>query len=226
MAINENDIEDAVRDLQKKVWNQYKFEISDLIQLLHPGHAAYVLGYEYQERESLGQFGFKNDRFEVAGYIDRASKVLAVSKRFNQNVLRFTGAHELAHIMMHPGESHHRDRPVSGLAKQTYCRPPIEREADSFAARFLMPKNLVKAKLEETFGLKEPIVFDDVLAYHLAPDDCESLLRADISSLDREIALASKEKFGGRQFNSLAKQFRVSVSSMAIRLKELGVIKN
>jgi Zn-dependent peptidase ImmA (M78 family) len=226
MAINENDIEEAVCELQNKVSASYKNKISDPIQLLHPGHAAFVLGYDYQERESLGQFGFKGDRFEVAGYIDRGSKVLAVSKRFNENILRFTGAHELAHIVLHLGESYHRDRPVSGLAKQTYIRPPIEREADSFAARFLMPKNLVKTRLEETFGLKEPIVFDDVLAYHLAPDDSESLLRADTSGLEREIALASREKFAGRRFNSLAKQFCVSVSSMAIRLKELGVITN
>ena len=36
--------------------------------------AAIVLGLNYQKVETLGRFGFKGDKFEVAGVINRLQK--------------------------------------------------------------------------------------------------------------------------------------------------------
>ena len=42
----------------------------------------------------------------------------------------------------------HRDRPVHGIGVQTSSRPPHEREADYFAACFLVPESLLADALD------------------------------------------------------------------------------
>jgi len=145
--------------------------------------------------------------------------------RFPQETIRFTGAHEIGHWLLHPKEVMHRDRPVKGLVVEASSRPAQEKEADYFAACFLMPRRLVTKALESTFSVRSPFIFDDTASFHLRPDDLESLLRPDDGAWDRAVSLASAESYSGRHFHSLAKQFRVSVSTMAIRLKELELIR-
>lgn len=56
---------------------------------------------------------------------------------------RFTGAHELGHLFLHSGES--RPRAVSPIKSNTISRRmSSERQADDFAASFLMPAHLVR----------------------------------------------------------------------------------
>ncbi len=117
----------------------------------------------------------------------------------------------------------HRDRPIDGSKK--VVRKPKEKEADYFAACFLMPAKLLRSKIEETFGMKPPIRVDENLAFWLCPSNPNDLVRPMAGSDTRECVLASAESFRGRHFDSLAKQFRVSQGAMAIRLKELGIFK-
>ena len=226
--MNKPEIEKNVHDVHARIWRCHNMpsnpKTSELIQMLDPAIAAQVLGVEFAYYEELGPFGDRRWRFEVAGLVDRQAGRIAVSKKFKPQTMRFTGAHEIGHWILHPREVMHRDRPIDGLRRETHCRPPEEREADYFAACFLMPQKLVRQTLESTFGVKTPFVFDDDSAFWLCPDDPDSLLRAEQGSLDRAIALAGAVSYGGRHFNSLAEQFRVSLSTMAIRLKELGLI--
>jgi hypothetical protein len=53
----------------------------------------------------------------------------------------------------------------------------------------------------------------------------ESLLYPPKDSLVRERALASASTFQGKHFDSLATLFKVSVETMAIRIKELGLVR-
>ena len=85
----------------------------------------------------------------------------------------------------------HRDRPVHGIGVQTSSRPPHEREADYFAACFLVPESLLADALEFAFLTKSPFVFDDAAAFHLSPKDPDSVLRPEVGSLARALALAS-----------------------------------
>lgn len=222
-------IERAVRDLHGQIWQKRKVYWPDgtpnnLVDMLEPEIAAKILGVEFEHHEDLGQFGYRGDRFETAGLLDRRARKIAVSMKFSPEAIRFTGAHEIGHWLLHPDQAMYRERPIKGLVGQTSSRPPQEKEADYFAGCFLVPPGLVEEALEFAFS-SAPFVFDDTAAFWLCPSDPESLLRADDESLDRALAVASTESYGGRRFISLARQFRVSPTTMAIRLRELELIQ-
>ena len=50
-------------------------------------------------------------------------------------------------------------------------------------------------------------------------------MRAGRDSMKFALTVASARRFNGRDFRSLADTFNVSVSAMAIRLRELGLIE-
>lgn len=227
--MNKYQIEKQSRELIGAMWSARTTVWPDKditkLDLLDPSLAAEFLGVYFDNLESLGSFGNKGNRFEVAGSLDRDMNQILISNKFNRDIQRFTGAHEIGHWVLHKGNVKHRDLPIKGLNTDDNNRPKEEQEADHFAACFLMPRNLVKEHFEYTFQTNVPIEFDDDIAFWLAPDDPDSLLRYDKNSLNRELALASAESYQGRTFHSLAKQFRVSTKSMAIRIKELKLIK-
>ena len=200
--------------------------VVDPVDMLDPEFAASVLGVSYEEHNSLGnRFNKNGASVEIAGLIDRQAGKIAVSSRFHPDVVRFTGAHEIGHWLLHDDKVMHKDLPVKGLATGRYIRPQFEREADHFAAFLLMPRKLVTARLEMYFSTRSPIIFDENTAFALRPDDPESLLRPDNGSLDRALVIASCESYRGKRFHSLAKQFHVSVTTMAIQLNEFGLIQ-
>jgi Zn-dependent peptidase ImmA (M78 family) len=207
-------IEQAARSLRRLIWDRQDEFWPDSAP-----NAMDVLNPEVAARGNFGQAGI---RFEIAGLIDRQSRKIAISRRFPPEVRRFTAAHEIGHWLLHPGEVMHRDKPIQGMS--TYFRPPIEAEADYFAACFLMPERALTKKIEETFGVSVPISFTEDMAFWLAPGDSNHLVYPDQGSRAREFAMAAATSFAGRHFHSLAEQFGVSVSSMAFRLDELGLI--
>lgn len=222
-------IEEKARDLLIQILDRRKEFWPDreasLFEIPNPELAAFCLGVGYEFREELGRFGFRGQHFEVAGQLDRNERRIAISRRFSLEIRRFTGAHEIGHWVLHPQEKMHRDRPIKGLDHNNHIpRDLYEREADHFSACFLMPRKLVKRAFESTFSTKE-FVFNDATAFHLSPSDMNSLLWPREGCLDRELALATARSFNGRHFDSLASRFQVSPSTMAIRIKELGLIR-
>jgi hypothetical protein len=125
--------------------------------------------------------------------------------------------------MLHPDEVMHRDRPIDGLIYSS--RDMKEREADYFAACYLMPAKLLADYFSSLFSTTIPLAFNEHVAFHLAPYDPHSLLAANEKSLDRELAIARCESFAGQRFHSLSKLFRVSDAPMAIRIKELKLTR-
>lgn len=77
---------------------------------------------------------------------------------------------------------------------------------------------------QKQFKVRTPLRFDDGLAYWLCPEDPESLLYVEQSSLAREKALSKCTGLAGRSFPSLADQFKVSVGAMALRIRELRLV--
>jgi Zn-dependent peptidase ImmA (M78 family) len=222
-------IETAARDLLNAMYRQrsvlWPGENRPPHEMMEPPEAARFLGAEFRLYDELGGFGNRGSRFETAGMLDRRRAIIAVATKFPPEVVRFTGAHEVAHWLLHPGEVMHRDRPVKGLTADAGRRSSIEAEADYFAACFLMPERLVSEAVERAFKQRLPLLIDDVVAFHLRGNRANYLLQADSESLEREFAVASCEHFNGRSFYSLAKQFRVSIMSMAIRLRELKLVQ-
>lgn len=226
--MNKLKIESAARDVHKLIWNKrsqiWPKRLPNPLDMLEPEIAAEALGIQYEFHPELILLNHQSSKYEVAGWLDRQAGKIAIADQFPEETIRFTGAHEIGHWVLHPDETMHRDRPIKGLNGENWPRSYKEKEADYFAACFLMPKRLVHEAYESNFLTRAPFVFDDTSAFWLSPSDPESLLRADCGSLDRALALSSAQSYGGRFFNSLAKQFRVSVTTMAIRLAELQLI--
>lgn len=228
---DDSHIENAVHDLHARIWRARSSlwaaeQMPAPVEMLDPAVAARLLDIEFEMHDELGsRFSGGDARFEIAGLLDRQAKKIAISRRFPAETRRFTAAHELGHWLLHPGNVMHRDRPVGGLEFGPPRRRGEEREADRFAALFLMPAKLVTKRFEQSFGITAPLTIDDAAAFWLCPSNPGFLLGADLNSLEREVAVAATRSFNNRPFDSLARYFGVSIASMAIRLRELKLVR-
>ena len=183
------------------------------------------VGYEESGCLSTQRFPYKGRDFKLAGLLDRQANRIVVSNEFGPEVLRFTGAHECFHYGYHHGEVMHRDMPLDG-SQRNRGRPRIEREADYFAAVFLMPAEAVRQYFQLIFQTKGRFIFNGANAFEVCRDHPDKLIYdTDPKSLERERVLATCRSFRGGNFKSLAEVFRVSPMAMAIRLKELNLIE-
>lgn len=181
------------------------------------------IGYRFDASEVLGQFSRGGELFEVAGIIDRSTKSVRVSPQFAQEIQNLTAAHELGHAILHQGTSLHRDRALDGSSAQG-SRDYVEIETDKFATYFLTPERLVRERFEGMFCAAQFVLTEDTL-FALNPSFALNVKAADLASrrgLAR--ALAGAERYNGKYMKPLARQFRVSVEAMAIRLEELGLL--
>lgn len=222
-------IEAEVTAIQRLLWDQVPepkpTSIDEQIAVLDPAHAASLKGVRFEYHPELSSpFRTSNGLRKLGGLIDRQRNYIAIAENNRPSTILFTAAHELGHFILHEDLVMHRDLPVDGTQSLAH-QDPKEREANYFAACFLMPPNLMRKAFERKFQTKAPLVIDDTAAFWLSGADPDALLRADHGSLARETAVAAAQSFGQVQFNSLATQFGVSVGAMAIRLRELGLVK-
>ena len=229
--VDKHRIEERAKEIQTELWNGrrdlWPSKKVSPFDVLDPGAAAHILNVQYVELEEIGgdRFTFKGQRFRVAGLLDRQSQRIAVATSFGRDVVRFTGAHEIGHWVLHPDQVMHRDRALDGSGLPSGSRDFREKEADYFAACFLMPLRLILEAFKYRFGSADSFIVDDRVAFHLCPSDHESLLRVERDSLDREFALANCKSFNGNYFKSLSELFGVSRTAMAIRIKELRILR-
>ncbi len=229
--MNKQKIENSARELQLKLWASRQELIGSKnvspLSVLEPQLAARLLGVNYKTAERIMNPGFGTGGIaqEYAGQIDRSHNIIVISKRFPEMVKRFTGAHEIGHFQLHKGTVHHRDLPIKGL-NLNLNRSIEEREADYFAACFLMPKKQVITAVQTMLRGELPLIMNDHLAHLLHPSDPEAILRANSDSLEPYFSLASCRFLYGKPVIPLADQFMVSPQSMAIRLKELKIIRS
>lgn len=228
--MNYSNIQNEVRRLHKEIWQNKELLWPNQsllpINMLDPKVACHILGVEYLELDNLGSqiFSFRGNKFTVAGLIDRQANKIVVSNAFPKKVSRFTAAHEIGHWILHPNQVMHRDRSVDGSSTMNTSRSIEEREADYFAACFLMPARLVTEMFQKIFMTTIPMRFNENISFLLNPNEHESLLRTGKNSLNREFALARCTSFNSSHFYSLADQFEISNAAMAIRIKELELV--
>lgn len=219
-------IERQARLVQYEIWHNrqalFPMGVPEPLAMFQPDFAARALGVEYEHREGLGRFGQGGDRFEIAGMIDRNRGIIAISTRFPYPTQRFTGAHEIGHFVLHPHEVMHRDRPV--FDPYGRGRPLHEKEADYFAACLLAPRKLVEEEFAARFTKTPPLPLTDDVAWNLLGESAHDLFGPSAGSLDFAAAVAGTQVFNGKRFRSLASHFGLSVSAMAIRLQELGLL--
>lgn len=224
--IKDSDIERLVDLVKGTIWaNRQKLWNDNLpkdpVELLDPEIALNMIGFNVEHSESLGEFEYRGQLYDVSGQIDREGNKVTISKREPLISRRFTLAHELGHALMHHQTGLHRDPPPNNRAD--YQREPLEREADKFAAYFLMPKKLVLKEFVDIF-MVEKFAITENRRYALNPSN-DVKIEKHISTrrgLARHLAGASS--YNGEHFQSLADRFIVSIESMAIRLEELEIV--
>lgn len=224
--MNKPQIEQAARDLQIAIWKSLgrRGEQANPYLVADPLIGIEESGFRYIEQEYLGRFSTGSGTFEMAGYFDRETRAVVVANRFSDQVKLFTAAHELGHVMLHPDQTRHRDIPIRGMELDSVRQSKVEREANYFAGCYLIPRKLLANEFQARFG-PSPFVFDDASAWHLMPEDPDLLLRSDMRLYERAVTLGTARSFNGRHFQSLVDVFGVSVTTMAIRIEDLGLIR-
>jgi len=219
-------IDEAVRSTQVEIWKR-RVELwngnvpSNPIDILDPGVALAARGYKVEARCSLGEAWVEGVRSEVAGIIDHDRNVVSISQQFLPPVQRFTLAHELAHSVLHPnGGSMHRDLP---LEKSGIVRSPQEIQANYFASVFLMTNRLVLQQFGVCFRILR-FELTDEMAQALCRTSADCVRRRCRSLRQLSMLIAGADSFNGKHFLPLASQFRVSITAMAIRLEDLGLV--
>ena len=218
-------IERVARQLQNVLWS-YRDHIWDetpdnQLAVLKPEIVIEkLLGYKFGY-SILGQHTFDGGVSEIAGQIDKGQKTILVSTRFQAEIQNFTAAHELGHALFHKGMVLHRDIPLDG---SSYSQDVRERQANKFAAFFLMPEKQVKNVFQDLF-LTERFTINQDTAFQLGERSVSAFRNKckNLHGLGRFLAKA--ESYRGKTFNSISKVFSVSVGAMAYRLEELGLIE-
>lgn len=186
-----------------------------------------VLGYEYEVRDKIGGDGSRQRGASAGGFFDRGRGIVAISASFSEEVQRYTAAHEIGHALLHPWVGDkviHRDVPLGSADNGS--RLKHEKEADYFAACFLMPRRLMKRAFTARFGSEVPLHRNETVDFYLSGSENTGFFSASADSLKFSSMLARAESFGQRRFESMAMAFRVSVRAMAIRIQELGFVSS
>lgn len=219
-------IEQLVSNIQNAMWTyrdsiwkkntpETHIEIANAEKLLRK------LGYQYQENESLGSYEDAGIDLEIAGIIDTKDKHVSISTSFSPEIINFTVAHELGHAILHPNQVLHRDRPMDG-SPSSAATDFKERQANKFAACFIMPRKLVINQVKNLFSTsKIELNTQTAIAFGMRLSDLRAMCK-NVQDFARIIATA--ENYNARTFHSLADQFQVSPKTMAIRLEELGLV--
>jgi Zn-dependent peptidase ImmA (M78 family) len=177
-----------------------------------------VLGIELLEPDHIES---DNGDSEVAGKMNRTLRQIVIAQKFTSEYQRFTAAHEIGHWVLHTDALLFRDKLLSGGERANQGRPVVEREADLFAAEFLMPEKIVRERFAfafgDTIGGSDPrLEFLQLSRPHLSL----STLSADLRR--RSWFIAEVGPLGLAQ--PLHKQFGVSTVAMAIQLEYFGLV--
>lgn len=219
--------EEHAYEAHMAVWNQ-KHKLfgghvpAHPLDLVDPAIALHLKGFQLKSDPSLGEVWESGEYARTAGVLDLRGKVIKVSPAISEQERRFTTAHELGHVILHPGMTGlHRDRPVSGPCVR---REQRERDADAFASCYIMPAKHLLRRFKENFaGMSEFIMNEDTV-YGLRLGTIDQAQHRFRTRRNISLAVATANSFMGISFESLAQYFRVSPTAMAIRLEEVGVV--
>lgn len=223
-AIDFQFIEDEARSLQTALWDRqcilWPGESVVPLDVCDPWVGARHLGFEVQEGcvDSPGT----RSGFQLGGFLNRPAKLIGLSDTQKPRTMRFTLAHELGHVLLHPGMHHHRELPLHGITEPREPVEPKERQANHFAGCFLVPSKQLKRAFRASFGV-ERLTLTDSVAYDLLGNGFMALMNSPYESLHFERVVAQALRFRGRHFGALNELFGVSPTTLAIRLRQVGL---
>lgn len=219
--------EEHAYEAHMAVWNQ-RDELfggnvpSQPLDLVDPAIALHLKGFQVRSDPNIGEAWDCGEYVRTAGILDLRRKIVRVSPAISEQERRFTIAHELGHIILHPGMTGlHRDRPVSGPCVR---RDQRERDADAFASCYIMPAKHLFQRLSEKFAGMGEFVLNEDTVYGLRLGSVDEAQRRMRTLRNVSLVIATATSFMGSSFESLVQYFRVSPTAMAIRLEEIGVV--
>ncbi|MGO9265544.1 MAG: ImmA/IrrE family metallo-endopeptidase [Candidatus Binataceae bacterium] len=162
---------------------------------------------------------------EIAGALDRVARKLEVASNLAAHIRRFTGAHELGHLILHPALVSLREAPLTEFNIRDQETILTEREANVFAAELIMPTRLVRESFERRFGQiidRASISPDEAFYFTNDKFSVSDLRKKDPVALAMIIAQASS--FTTSDSRALTDVFGVSPIAMAIQLVDLALI--
>jgi len=218
---NLSKFEKVAEKIHKRMQEKNENLSNDILKLIDPSVVFNDIGYSVEFVDSLDHLS-NESMVKIAGFIDPNKKQVFISTDFPKETQRFTLAHELGHALMHEGMKMHRDRPIDGSNMKSK-RAPREYEADKFAVYFLMPEIQLNPRFQQLFLTKKFLLNENTI-FALDPKGTQNIATNCKSLRDLSRILAKAEHYNGKYFTSLAKQFGVSVETMAIRLEELELI--
>ena len=225
LILSKDDISELARDLQVVMWKYqdliYKDnESRNILDVIQPSRAIRMFKYDYKEVETLGDDA---EAATIGGVIDNSTDTISIAKMYPEDVRRFTAAHELGHALMHQGLIMHRDIPRDAPVEHEN-RAIEEVQSDQFAAYFLMPAKTVTELFKRLFQVNylarnaftaEKLGFMSYREFQLRYKT--------VRELSREVA--KTKYFNLQPFQPIHKIFGVSIEAMAIRLEELGLVR-
>ncbi|VAW45852.1 hypothetical protein MNBD_GAMMA03-26 [hydrothermal vent metagenome] len=138
MEITKEKIEDIAQTIHSEMgWKQY----ADI----NPSHVAKELGFDVK----VAEFKDPNISGIVIHKTEPHEKVIYLNQEDSPVRQRFTLAHEIGHIILHHKLEEGEDFQQVDYRKNNIDFDPKEYQANSFAAAFLMPKELVKKAWNE-----------------------------------------------------------------------------
>jgi hypothetical protein len=217
--------EQVARSLQLQLWDRqcslWPGEKVTPLDVCDPWVAAKYLGFEVQE----GWVSSESTRqgFHLGGFINRPAKLIAISDSQQPRTKLFTLAHEVGHLLMHPGLSHHREMPIFGMTEPREPSDPKERQANHFAGCFLVPEKQLRLAFKACFG-DTSLKLTDTVAWELLGAGYASLMNSPAPSITFARLVAQARRFDTRHFEPLHDLFQVSPTTMAIRLRQTGLV--
>jgi hypothetical protein len=191
------------------------------LDMCDPWAAARLRNIEVQEGWLTSDYTKAGHK--LGGFINRTANLIGVDVDLRYRTKLFTLAHEIGHLEMHPELHHHREIPVHGLTDVQHPVDRREHQANQFAGFFLVPTKQLRIAFEAAFGVRT-LQLTDQVAWELLRDDWASLINSPYHSLAFARCVGRAQRYCGREFGPLHDLFKVSETTMAIRLKESGLV--
>lgn len=223
-------IRSQARDLLIRTWKTYRqlngthIDADQMLPLEPRFTAIHVLGWQFEEPEEIVMSDHLGIGREIAGVMNRTARTVSIARKFPVSVRRFTGAHELAHLQMHPNLLSLRESPFTD---DELRRPAsqMEREANLFAAAFLMPARLMRKFFSRRYGQEKIKIteIDDDIAFYFAHGHSASALRQ-MEPVEVAKIFAAATSFIAAKDRSLTEVFGVTATAMAFQWLDLGLL--
>ncbi len=218
--------------LRNEFWSRTELELgrplanSEKLPVRPEAIATSILRLRYEEPEEIGVLDKGSHlRIELAGLLSRSERKISVAQKFSSEIRRFTGAHEIAHYLIHPDVLNMRESPMTDGMIRYQQKSRREKEADLFAAELLVPSEIVFELFGRLFGdgVDGSQISDD-LAYCLSNGKLPASTISRLQPLESAKLIAAQPSLVTTQSRSLTEIFGVSATVVGIQLLDLRLV--